>query len=214
MKTLIISDTHLTHRFNQDTFDILKTLFTKADRVVLNGDFWDSHLTTFDKFVNSKWKELFPILKAKKTIYIYGNHDEEEVCDERVNLFSVEQGYSYTLKTPKEKFYLTHGQEVVPHINLVHKIVDRFPILRPPARLILNSIIAVVGKRYFRLYKKMNEDMKAWAKSNLKEEILICGHSHLVESDVINKFINLGSNRHGYFQYMLLNKDGSWELKE
>ncbi len=208
MKTLIISDTHLTHKFDQKKFNYLKQLFQQYDKIIFNGDFWDVHMTTFDKFINSKWKELFPIMKEKNTVYIYGNHDEQGDNDERVNLFSTEQSYAYRLKVGKKVLYITHGQKVVEHINFVHRLVDKHDILKPPVRLVLNILVAILGKKYFGIYRAMNEDMKTWAKKNLADnEILVCGHSHLNEVDIKNKFIDLGCNRHGMMQYMVVEGD-------
>jgi hypothetical protein len=33
---------------------------------------------------------LFDLLLEKNTIYIYGNHDPKDLCDERCSLFAVE----------------------------------------------------------------------------------------------------------------------------
>ena len=73
MKTIIFSDTHIGKRCDRRRFEYLKKIISDADRVIINGDFRD-HVVKSDKFMNSKWKELFPLLKSKKTIFIYGNH--------------------------------------------------------------------------------------------------------------------------------------------
>jgi predicted MPP superfamily phosphohydrolase len=88
MQTLIFSDTHLTKGFNRKKYEFLREIIEPVDRVIINGDFWDGYLTSFDKFVNSEWQKLFPLLKEKQTIYLYGNHDKTKWCDSRVNLFS------------------------------------------------------------------------------------------------------------------------------
>src|SRR5689334_5828739 len=91
MKLLIFSDSHLSARFDEAKYNYLRWIITHADKVVINGDFWDRDLTTFDQFVNSDWRKLFPLLLSKATTYIYGNHDWKGYCDERVNLFSTSQ---------------------------------------------------------------------------------------------------------------------------
>jgi len=68
MKILIFSDTHLTSKFDQEKFDFLKKIVNSSDRVIINGDFWDSWFTNFDDFVKSRWNKLFPLLKKKNTM--------------------------------------------------------------------------------------------------------------------------------------------------
>ncbi len=94
MKKLIISDTHLTN-FNKRQFIFLQDLISSVDQVIINGDFWDSWCVSFEKFVNSKWQDLFDLLLEKNTIYIYGNHDPKDLNDERTSLFAVKSCDSY-----------------------------------------------------------------------------------------------------------------------
>ena len=117
MRTLIISDTHLTHRFDERKYYFLEKLISSYDHVILNGDFWDGYTTTFDKFVNSKWSGLFPLLKAKNAIYLFGNHDQERYTDERVNLFSVEQKKSHTIEIGIDTYHIEHGHVLEPGID-------------------------------------------------------------------------------------------------
>ncbi len=42
MRILVISDTHLTHKFDQRKFEYLLSIISQADKVIINGDFWDS----------------------------------------------------------------------------------------------------------------------------------------------------------------------------
>ena len=117
MKTLIISDTHLYHVFDKRKFFLLKKLFSSVDQVILNGDFWDGYRTTFDTFVSSPWKELFPLLKKKGAIYIYGNHDRKNFSDERTSLFSIIQKSNHLLTVDKQTYHIEHG-------HLLHKPID------------------------------------------------------------------------------------------
>jgi len=55
MKTLIFADTHLTEKFDVKLFDYIAPLALKADQIIINGDFWDSYLTSFDQFMSSSW---------------------------------------------------------------------------------------------------------------------------------------------------------------
>src|SRR3972149_6125144 len=95
--TAIISDTHLTAKFDKAKFEYLKTLFSKYEEVIINGDFWSYYSCTFDEFLKSKWNALFPFMKAK-TIYIHGNHDREKWCDERIDRLCLSAADSYMLQ--------------------------------------------------------------------------------------------------------------------
>jgi len=101
MTILVFSDTHLTHRFNKKKFLFLSRIIKKADKVIINGDFWDGHISSFHRFINSKWSMLFKLLKQKKTVYIYGNHDRKEYCDSRVSSFSTIQTTHYKINFNK-----------------------------------------------------------------------------------------------------------------
>src|SRR5690606_17718607 len=97
MQTIIFSDTHLSSRVYRKKLRYLQAVIETADRVVILGDFWDGFLTDFDRFLRSGWRVLFPMLLERQAIYLYGNHDRSQWSDERVSLFSVEQGLSHTL---------------------------------------------------------------------------------------------------------------------
>ena len=109
MKTLVISDTHLDTTFDEKKYAFLRSIIERADRVILNGDFWEGITISFDDFIKSEWKSLFPLLKQKQTIYLYGNHDRKEYNDERVQLFSAAQGDSHILKEENTTYHIQHG---------------------------------------------------------------------------------------------------------
>ena len=88
MKILVISDVHLDNAFEKPKYRFLKKIIRRADRVIINGDFWDGYLVKFQQFIQSPWKSLFPLLKSKKTIYIYCNHDKKILSDKHTALFS------------------------------------------------------------------------------------------------------------------------------
>ncbi len=53
MKTLIFSDTHLTNKPDPKRMAFLKKIINEADRVIINGDFWDGVFISFDQFLSS-----------------------------------------------------------------------------------------------------------------------------------------------------------------
>src|SRR3989339_1338248 len=111
MNILIFSDTHLYLPFDEKKYNFLKKIIEKSDQVIINGDFFDNYMISFDEFVNSSWNRLFPLLKSKKTIYIYGNHDKRSFSDKRVELFSDIQAERYKIKTSNKTFIFEHGQK-------------------------------------------------------------------------------------------------------
>lgn len=207
MKTLIFSDTHLTHRFERKKFRYLKRLIESVDEVIINGDFWDGLSTTFEKFVNSPWQELFPLLKQKNTVYIYGNHDFEHMADERVSLFSVKQVEKHVAHTNPKKLTIKHGHQHTPSIQ--NKIGNK-TYLKFINRLYEYGewfVLKLFGKGIFRhgLYGFFNYSLHTYAKLHLPEtEILVCGHSHSAVFLPGEKYINSGFIRHGLAQYLII----------
>ncbi len=217
MKTLIFSDTHLTDSFNLRKYRLLKRLIEKADKVVINGDFWDGFSTTFDRFVTSEWQRLFPLLKKKQTVYIYGNHDAKRMSDDRVGLFSNLQTEKYVLKTNPKTYVIEHGDRITPSfetrlprwrwlvvaINTVHEVLE-------------GLFLRLVGQRFFNwsLYGKYTRDMEKYVKDHSQKNlVLVCGHSHKAVFTPEKGFVNSGLIRHGLAQYLEI-KDSKLELRE
>lgn len=223
MKILLFSDTHLTKSFEENKFIFLKKIIAQADRVIILGDFWEGSLTTFDEFVKSDWVKLFPLLKEKHTVYIYGNHDRKELSDERVSLFSDMQTDKYKLDINGRTFVLEHGDSFFrKHITyyltyggplkafFMSKLFITWQFL-----ILENFLTKVFGttflkKRSLRFNRYIKKGM---IKEFKKGEILICGHTHAAEIDLDNNFINTGIVRHGLGQYVLID-DGEVYLKE
>ncbi|NTV30957.1 hypothetical protein HGA91_03210 [candidate division WWE3 bacterium] len=209
MKTVIISDTHLTHKFDQKRFEYLKKIVSSADQVIINGDFIDLYATKFNKFINSQWQELFALLKSKNTIYLFGNHDPYIWMDERVNDFSVSQGDIHTLPWKDTTLHISHGHEIIPTVgdyvpNWIARraALGKMGIYRDQFGTLLR------GKRFLERYRKLNTRVKKWVNDNLSEDtIYICGHTHFAEIDLKNRFINSGFIQHGIGQYITVRED-------
>src|SRR3989338_228340 len=202
MKILVFSDSHLTEKFEEKKFNFLKKIIRQADQVVINGDFWDGYLTTFDRFISSGWSKLFPLLKAKKTIYLYGNHDRKSYMDKNADLFSDLQTYSYRLKLNGKTFKFEHGNNIHPildeklprSINKLNTIIIGFLLER-------FSSLKFILKRANKIMKRINK------KNSNKNEILVCGHSHWSEFDLKNRFINTGFIENGVAKYLLIDDE-------
>jgi predicted phosphodiesterase len=206
MTIVIFSDTHLTDIFEDSKFRCLARIIERADRVIINGDFWDRYLTTFDKFVRSEWRKLFPLLKKKKTVYLYGNHDKRQYRDSRVNYFSEKQTDIYKLSVGRSILHVEHGDRIAPAEDTW---LPRFffqPIFLKPYIFYREYLpLKMFGPRILVKYKKQNDKLKSWFKANLPQNnILVTGHSHLPEFNLKKGFINLGLIRHGFAYYLLI----------
>lgn len=206
MKTVVLSDTHLSSTFHPKKFEYLKNIIEDADRVVIAGDFWDGFSISFNNFVESKWQKLFPYLLEKNAVYLYGNHDREEWCDERVSLFSVEQGMETVIGVNGREYHIAHGHtifepfEIWPEVNskLILRVASYINVLR---RMFWAESLPKEGSA-------INTPMIQWATSNLSEDqILICGHSHYPQIDIAKKFINSGFIGLGYASHVLIDAD-------
>lgn len=203
MKYLVISDTHLTHHFNEKKYHALQSLISDADRVILNGDFWEGFETTFDQFIVSPWNTLFPLLKQKKTIYIYGNHDKQSFSDNRRSLFCVETADTFTLDSGEKRFIFEHGHSYCKMIDETLGI-ERFPRwASTAASYIQDKMIRNYGPELMhKLFHKLNKDIHKNVKGNLKpNDIFVCGHTHVSENSPHLQFLNTGFINYGLAQY-------------
>jgi UDP-2,3-diacylglucosamine pyrophosphatase LpxH len=164
--------------------------------------------------VNSKWQLLFPLLKARDTVYVFGNHDRQEWTDQRVNQFSVCQRKGICIQNGTKHLLVTHGDAIIPvYEDFIPGRSLRFLCSRTWIRLEAIGI-RLVGKRFSRVGAATNATLKTFAKQRLDEdEILVCGHSHLSEYDLDSNFINLGLHRQGLGQYLMVD-DHAIELLE
>ncbi len=199
MKLLIFSDSHLTDKFDESQFKYLLAIISAADKVIINGDFWDMYITTFDKFVKSEWQRLFWVLKQKQAVYIYGNHDEESACDERVNMFSVKQAYHYDIDADGLDLHVEHGHRIVADpTGGIGKFIPEWLGWILQQALFFFSI-----QLFHKIFQPFNEEMKVWRNNNMPgNATLVCGHTHVQENAEIQKFINSGVNNFGYGQYL------------
>lgn len=206
--TIIISDTHLTDRFDRRKFTLLERIITEADHVVINGDFWDGYLTTFDRFVTSGWTQLFPLLRERKTVYLYGNHDAQIWADERVDRFSTKQVDEYRIPVGQRELVIQHGHRVIPHVDSwIPKFVTRSPLawLSVWGELVP---ISMFGMQVMELYRYENEASRQWAATHLKSnEILVTGHSHAAVFDPDHQYICTGFIRYGHATYLKIVDD-------
>lgn len=212
MHILVISDTHLCANFEYSKYLLLEKLIQQADRVILNGDFWEGYAVYFDQFMNSPWKTLFPLLKRKRAIYIYGNHDKKSFCDIRVDDFSDQNLLRYELNLGERHLIFEHGNRVA------FKIDDKLHIVRPNTlvfRLLdffQKVFIQILGlKGFWLLFGHLNQEAKDAMKEELKNDpsgVYVFGHTHCQEIDLQAKIANSGIFKYGFAQYLTIDEKG------
>jgi len=226
MKILVISDTHLTHSFDQQKYDYLSLIISSSDRVIINGDFWDSWFCAFDQFLTSEWSKLFKLLKEKNTFYVLGNHDGLNKIDNRVNLFCDDFGKKCQIKSGNEEFKITHGYELLVNkrglfeskyrellisresfhaVRLLRKLMNLFE------KIGYQTIPNIMRKSSFA--KKSNELMKETMPITKNNKWLIGADTHYAEIDNQNHYANSGCIMYGYASYLLI-EDGEVKLFE
>lgn len=207
---VVVSDMHLTNRwFNPKKLRYLTNIIESADQVAITGDFWDGFRCSFDQFIKSPWRVLFPLLKSKEAIYIYGNHDPEEWCDWRVNLFSVYQAESVDLKVGTLNLHLEHGHRIAGDPLTKYPQLRNVPLLGHADYLLQNFIpTSLFGERWVKFMGRyptnlMRERAEELSKSG---QWLVCGHSHVAQLDPTIKYANCGFFGLGYAQYLRVDK--------
>jgi predicted phosphodiesterase len=219
MKIFIIGDTHFSSTFEEERYEYLRKQIEEADQVIINGDFWDRFLVTFDQFVDSKWSKLFPLLRRKNTIYIYGNHDAKVYCDERVSLFSIKQVSRWEIiLRNKQKLIITHGDEIAPEFDakfprLTKYFSKLYPYEKKIETMVLIKNIYLPIKRYFQI-KLLRQVLRHVSKVRKDHDmVFVVGHSHQ-HTDLRDRgVVSIGQFNHGFARCMIV-EDTHYTLNE
>ena len=212
MTTLLFSDTHLSNRVYRKKYSYLKKIIERHDRVIILGDLWDGFLTSFDGFVTSGWKELFPLLLEKQALYFYGNHDREEWSDERVTLFSVAQYHELDIEISGFKLHLMHG-----HAGVFVSLDERLHVQNHSLPLRIGASLDMLhklvwGKRFLSSDSSINEPIKLWRAQHVRNNALVVtGHSHFPEKSLEEGILNPGFIGCGFGNYLSIT-EGRIEL--
>jgi predicted phosphodiesterase len=208
MKISVFSDTHLYLPFDQKKYNFLKKVINSSDRVIINGDFFDDYMITFDNFMNSPWKQLFPLLKKKKTVYVFGNHDQKKYTDKRLSLFSIKQTDKYLLKTKSRTFIFVHGHQFrqTADLFLANAIKPVVSFVVSIAHITRQLMVTLFGRKFLELrFGYRNGAIKKEATATIKDnEFIVIGHNHWAEVDEKNHFASCGAILYGFAQYLTI----------
>lgn len=214
--TIIISDIHCTKIFDQRKCDYILELLDRCDQVIFNGDLWSYYIQSFDDFLDSKWKQLFPALKAKKCIYIHGNHDRKKWCDSRVREFSIYNSNQYLHQQNSLEFYVTHGHLIANdsiqserYIYLNRKLFDFNRLNRSyKFYIFINRLALLIFKEQKNsgLLKRFNQPHYDFAKKLPEKQILVAGHTHAPQFLPEKRYINCGFINFGLASFLNINQ--------
>ena len=197
-KILIFSDTHFSPKFHSGLYEKLAGLIGQADEVIINGDFWEGYFYSFDQFVNSPWKKLFPLLKEKKTIYLPGNHDPLSELDTRTSLFSSKVQKEYEFRSGNTVFVCTHGDQYIESPGK-KSILIRSPFWSSLLYAVYYSGMWLFRDRFWEIYRFENRRLQKIQKQKYQGKVLVTGHTHLMDNQ--ENYVNLGLMTFGFFQY-------------
>jgi len=188
----------------------MRGIIQPADRVIINGDFWENNEISFKRFIDSPWKNLFPLLKQKHAIYLYGNHDPEDAMNKYMSRFSDAQGYRYTVQLKDKELIIEHGNRLYSYIDEAIQFGRIKGTITKPYSKVEYMMVRKTGKLYLKLLnERKNKNIKKKLKFELKKnQIYICGHTHYAEVDKSSHFINSGIIRHGLGQYLMIEPHG------
>ena len=205
-----LSDVHLTSRFDRKKFNYLFNLIKGADQVALVGDWWDSRRCTFDEFLGSPWNNLFPLLRSRETVYLYGNHDPRERCDGRAEQFSVRQADELNLEFGTFRLHFEHGHRIAPDpIEKNHPGILKVPGIGHADYLFTELIpTSLFGERWINYRGRVCANLLKARSKEIADNSrwLVCGHSHLAELDPAIKYANCGFFGLGRAQYLRVDR--------
>lgn len=182
----------------------------------------DGYLCTFTNFINSPYKQLFPLLKSKKAVYIYGNHDSKRFSDERAVLFSDKQLEKYEVTLGKFTYHIEHGNHLDINLNRMDKKYFYYK-KRTQLRFFFLKQIKKVWWLLFILFRKRileflcrknNQEVKQLLINTVKDKVFyVYGHTHWAEIDLNYNLIITGMIQYGLGSYLIIDEDG-FDLKE
>lgn len=213
-RTLVISDLHLNYNYDPELSHYIVNLVRSVDQVIINGDFWDHYICSFDEFIASEWNQLFPLFREKNTVYIYGNHDKAKFMDDRVSFFSTKQADIYTLTSNDKKFVIEHGHRIAPEMDDRHPTLTRlFNRFYPRFYFYMLKDLWVTRFLHRKLIEPTQEknDIKIQKQvSRLNDDSVtgyIFGHTHIFDESYTPKYINSGYFFAGEAHYLII-EDG------
>lgn len=208
MKVLIFSDTHLSSEPNPNKLNALKNIIRQCDQVIINGDFWDGYITSWNTFMDSEWKELFPLLKSKHCIYITGNHDAKTFIGNNYKLFAEKITAKCEIKSSTNRYIVEHGDRINPFLDSkFSNFLIRKKRLIAQWYKISKFFYNVFDEKIFRyFFRFINDSFINYIKKQKPDSntYYIFSHTHIQENRPDLHFFNPGRIRHKILQYLVI----------
>lgn len=170
--------------------------------MIIVGDFWDIWHTSFDRFIRSEWSRLFPLLKQKNTIYLWGNHDPIEYMDSRVKRFCVTAAREHVICVRGKKWTITHGDIFTTTNERMFRVTHEHEWAKTILRIWerLESWTARVFGRNGLVVFDRKYDVEVRRAVSESGKRYITGHTHVFRSRPETGFLSTGLVRHGLGQ--------------
>jgi UDP-2,3-diacylglucosamine pyrophosphatase LpxH len=215
---IIISDIHLgsTVCESKRLYNFLELVYTKSNRLIINGDFFDN--LDFRRLKKNHWKILSLLRTMSKyldIIWIRGNHDgDAEIISHLIGLDFKDE---YILSSGDKNFLCLHGDKFDDFIykypntsklaDLAYRTIQRFD------KRYLPSFIKNRSKIYLRCTENMINSSRKYVLN--KDIHCVClGHTHhaMIDKNHAVWYANSGCWTEKSCTYLEVNK-GNIELK-
>jgi len=188
-KIAIISDLHLSDKFNQKTDELVNQLINEADVLIINGDFSDQLFTSL-----AKWKKTWQKSQLlNKTILVRGNHDF-------ASLTPIKQ---ILLKTKRRTYVISHGSKHNAYPLIIGKCTSKIDSLAT----------RIFGRRWPKYFYWWFSNQQKQAKLPKHNAWRIVGHTHRAEIDPKRKYVNTGQFKDGVYDVTWITNEGLWQTE-
>lgn len=194
MRTLIFSDTHLTHDYSPSLDLFMQSLIDSADNVVVNGDFWDAYHTDWRRFSESRWQGLFARLRNKKAVVLWGNHDLPRWTKDP-QLFGSQYVGQHIIPLGKLELQIEHGHLLAPSFDTHHPFLAWNFSRYIPYR-------SYSFKPTSRINRIADASLRLAASRLPSTRFLITGHSHVASLDEPLRYANSGLIGNGHASWL------------
>jgi UDP-2,3-diacylglucosamine pyrophosphatase LpxH len=205
---IVVSDIHIFSRISKpiEFKNFLRTVATKANTLVINGDLFDRLPSKISKKELDVIKELNLIKEKIKIVYIKGNHDAD--LDSASFFPGVETYSEYTAYSGHKKITFLHGDKLEKFIHRHPKILKTADIF---IRLLFFSKLHALAK-FFKNYfinlmrHQYRDAVMGYARSK-RSDIICVGHIHYEEIFEQDQLIyaNTGSWLEESFPFIAIN---------
>jgi len=218
LDAIIISDTHLGSDVceSKQLYAFLELVFSKTNRLIINGDFFDN--LDFRRLKKNHWKILSLLRRMSKyveIIWIRGNHDGD--AETISHLIGIDFKNEYVFSSGNKNFLCLHGDQfddfIYKYPNTT-KIADFFyrAIQRFDKRFLPQFI-----KQRSKIYLRCNEHMMQKSREYAINKTIDCvclGHTHypIIDKDHIVWYANSGCWTEKNCTYLSV-KDGEVKLE-